>query len=95
MTALFKSWQVALNGTSVSEPALRSATCLLRNAIAHGRFSFSSDSRLLEEVTIVFEDWKPNATAAHWRASIRADKLRMFCHEFITLVIRADQEEVE
>ena len=58
----------------------------LRNAIAHGRFSFSSESRDLAEVTIEFEDWKPKASVAHWRASIRADQLHEFCLHFITLV---------
>lgn len=58
----------------------------LRNAISHGRFFFSSESRVLKEVTIQFEDWKPHAKAAHWRATIRADCLREFCLRFIDLV---------
>jgi hypothetical protein len=67
----------------------------LRNAIAHGRFSFSSESRVLEEVTIVLEDWKKNASTAHWRASIRADHLREFCLRFINLVNAVDQPEAQ
>lgn len=67
----------------------------LRNAISHGRFSFSSESRVLAEVTIEFEDRKPNASAAHWKASIRADHLRTFCLRFITLVNEADQAEIQ
>ena len=58
----------------------------LRNAIAHGRFKFSSDSRELQEVTIEFEDRKRGANAADWRASIRAEHLRDFCSRFIALV---------
>lgn len=61
------------------------ARCL-RNAIAHGRFAFSSESRVLKDVEVTFEDWKPNAKAAHWRASIRADHLREFCVRFIDLI---------
>jgi len=63
----------------------------LRNAIAHGRFQFSSESRVLNEVTIEFEDWKRNATKAYWRASIRADNLRKFCLLFIDLVTKPVQ----
>jgi hypothetical protein len=42
----------------------------LRNAIAHRRISFSSDSRELEEVDLEFEDQLPGAVAPHWRADI-------------------------
>lgn len=61
----------------------------LRNAIAHGRFRFSSESRVLHKVTIEFEDLKRKATKAHWRASIRADHLREFCLLFVALVTKS------
>jgi hypothetical protein len=63
----------------------------LRNAIAHGRFSFSSESRVPADVTIDLEDWKHNASSAHWRGSIRADLLRDFCLRFIALINQAQR----
>ena len=50
----------------------------LRNAAAHGRYYFSSDSRQPREVTITVED-KPRGQPINWSASIRADKLYTFC----------------
>src|SRR5207244_2919357 len=34
----------------------------IRNAAAHGHLQFSSDSRLLSEVTISLSDYRPHAT---------------------------------
>ena len=53
----------------------------LRNAAAHGRFSFTGDSesRNLEEVWLVVED-RPNKRAkTNWRAMIRGNELLDFC----------------
>lgn len=76
------AWDLLLGDAQTLGDLARS----LRNAIAHGRFSFSSESRSLTDVEVTFEDWKPHATAAHWRARIRADQLREFCVRFIELV---------
>ena len=51
----------------------------LRNAAAHGRYWFSSDSRLLSEVTITVNDWDPREKKIVWIAKIRADQLLYFC----------------
>lgn len=58
----------------------------LRNAVAHGHMDFSSDSRLMEEVYIVVEDYKKNANEPHWRARICCKDLRNFCLRFIDLL---------
>ena len=58
----------------------------LRNAVAHGRVKFSSDSRDLGEVTIDFEDWKPGASEAYWSACMKANDLRDFCLNLIGLL---------
>lgn len=50
----------------------------LRNAAAHGRYTFDSDSLDPEEVTITVKD-KPQHGPINWCASIRADKLHRFC----------------
>ena len=51
----------------------------LRNATAHGRLDFSSDSRFLSEVMVTVEDAWPKSKEVHWRAEIRADQLYEFC----------------
>ena len=50
----------------------------LRNAAAHGRYSFSSNSRDPQEVVITVKD-KPEGGDINWIAEIRADKLYYFC----------------
>lgn len=58
----------------------------LRNAIAHKRLRFSSDSRDPEEVRIEFADAKSDEATAYWRAEISADALLDFCRRFVALV---------
>ena len=57
----------------------------VRNAAAHGRFSFSSDSRYMEDVTITVED-APKCKPINWRAEIRGDQLYEFCMELTAYV---------
>lgn len=58
----------------------------LRNAVAHGHLTFSSDSPHLKDVEIAVEDYKPKATEAYWRAHIGASDLRTFCMKFLELL---------
>lgn len=58
----------------------------LRNAVAHGRVRFSSDSRNIEEVAIDFADCNPGEDRPNWRARIQAKDLRDFCLRFIDLL---------
>jgi DNA-binding MarR family transcriptional regulator len=58
----------------------------LRNAVAHGRMRFSSDSRHMGDVTIEVEDWHPHARGPHWRARIGASDLRGFSLRYIALI---------
>lgn len=52
----------------------------IRNALAHRRISFSSDSRNPAEVDIIFRDKKCiKKNEELWEACIRADYLREFC----------------
>lgn len=74
-------WNIAV-GTSgtLSELVHR-----LRNATAHGRLTFSSESRSLDEVEISF--WDSIGTAApHWKADINGRDLYEFCLRFTDLV---------
>ena len=54
----------------------------VRNAAAHGRIAFSSDSRFLHEVLITVEDSADEGKTINWRAEIRGDHLYEFCTRF-------------
>jgi hypothetical protein len=58
----------------------------LRNAAAHGRVTFSSDSRNIEEVTVRFDDARHGTQPIHWRGRIGAEDLKRFCVQFIELI---------
>ncbi len=58
----------------------------LRNAIAHGRITFSSDSKNLEEVMLTVEDKKNRNAPVDWSARMNAAELRVFCVKFTDLV---------
>jgi hypothetical protein len=58
----------------------------LRNAVAHGRLRFSSDSRQIEEVAIEVEDSHPHARGPHWCTRIGAAELRAFCLRYVALI---------
>lgn len=58
----------------------------LRNAVAHGHMSFSSDSHLADQVVIEVEDYRGTPKEAFWRAQLRAKDLRMFCLRFTDLL---------
>lgn len=59
---------------------------LLRHAVAHGNIQFSSDSRLLSEVSIDVENYRFGKTTPNWKAHISAPELRDFCLRFIQLI---------
>ena len=54
----------------------------VRNAAAHGRIAFSSDSRYLHEVMITVEDSRGKGKSIYWRAEIKGDDLYEFCLRF-------------
>lgn len=59
----------------------------LRNAVAHGRLTFTSDSRRLEEVEIIVEDKeKREDLEPYWCAQIEATGLRTFCLRFLDFI---------
>lgn len=58
----------------------------LRNAVAHGRITFSSDSMNMNEVTIRIQDKKPNSPEPDWCVRMHAPDLRAFCVRFVALV---------
>ena len=58
----------------------------LRNALAHRRIEFDSDSRVMEEVNITFKDRKPNAMQDYWGLKINAADLYQFVLRFSELI---------
>ena len=58
----------------------------LRNAVAHGNMSFSSESQDIEEVLIEVEDYKNKGIKLYWRASIGINDLKLFCYKFVDLI---------
>ncbi len=58
----------------------------IRNAVAHGRLHFSSDSRRLHEVMVEFEDWKPSAKKPYVCFKLNGSALHEFCLKLMALV---------
>jgi hypothetical protein len=76
------TWEITLGKANTLGQLIKH----LRNATAHGRITFSSDSRRLEEVYIEVEDFRMKATEPFWRARIKASDLLTFCLRFIDLI---------
>ncbi len=66
---------------------LRDLLWHVRNAIAHGRLAFSSDSDDLASVVLEFSD-RPNAPGSpdNWRVRITAADLLKFCLRYAMLI---------
>jgi hypothetical protein len=60
----------------------------LRNAVAHRRVRFSSDSGDFDKVNITFEDkpQRPKDAQINWCTTISAKHLRTFCLDLIQLL---------
>lgn len=59
----------------------------LRNAVAHGRLTFTSDSPRVEEVAIIVEDKERREDPEpYWCARIEAQDLRTFCLRFLDFI---------
>lgn len=59
----------------------------LRNAAAHGRILFSSDSTDSNKVAITFSDKKAKATKINWRVQMNVSDLETFCLRFIEMLL--------
>jgi hypothetical protein len=58
----------------------------LRNAVAHGHMTYSSDSLIPNDVEIRFEDRKNKTTPVNWVALLRAEDVKEFCRRFAKFV---------
>lgn len=90
MTEGWFGWSVILDcpkkGRSRTN-TLRDLLFHLRNAVAHGRLTFSSDSARIADVVVTAED-QPNSEGAvvNWRAEITGPALKHFCLSFLQFV---------
>ena len=75
-------WKIAVGSCMT----LGELTRHLRNAVAHGRITYSSDGRSDLTVILTVTDCRVKNAAPYWKASIRASDLRQFCEKFIELI---------
>lgn len=83
-------WSVTLDSPKKGKPLTDTLGDLLfhlRNAVAHGRLMFSSDSPRIMDVVVTAED-QPSGEGAvvNWRAEITGPALRHFCIRFLEFV---------
>jgi HEPN pEK499 p136 len=78
LSALCKRGWPAWQSTIDNPRTLKQLVRHMRNAIAHGRIRFSSDSKILAEVQFEFADRDPNTGQLTWQATIGGDALRTF-----------------
>lgn len=81
------SWTITQDDPQDPTKTLAQILKHVRNATAHGRLTFTSDSRHIEEVAIIVEDKKRREDPApYWCARIDAKDLRSFCHHFLDFI---------
>jgi hypothetical protein len=80
-------WVIARDDDKAPTLTLGQILKHLRNAVAHGRISYTSDSPLIENVSLLVEDKRRREDSEpYWRAEIKAEHLRSFCDRFFTLI---------
>ena len=80
------NWTITLDDPKRPTGTLADILKHLRNAIAHGRLTFTSDSEDLEDVAIIVEDKKKNDPEPYWRAQIDGRDLRSFCFYLLDFI---------
>lgn len=87
--AMTEGWpQWKMSGTLIETNSVKTVGDLielLRHSVSHGNVSFDSDSRVLSDVAITFENC-PEGKSKNWRAMIAADQLVLFCRKFSAFV---------
>lgn len=80
------SWTITRDDTAKPTRTLGDVLGHLRNAVAHGRITFTSDSPRMHEVRLLVEDKKHGHGEPHWCAEIAAPDLKTFCERFLTYI---------
>jgi hypothetical protein len=82
----WSGWTITLDDPAKPTKTLADVLRHLRNAVAHGRLTFTSDSPRLEEVAIIVEDKKREDPKPYWCARIDGAALRSFCLHFLDFI---------
>jgi len=80
------NWTILLDDPKERTSSLGHLLKHLRNAACHGGLIYNSDSRNIEDVTIIVENRKPGIRETYWKASISAKDLRTFCYNLLNLI---------
>lgn len=81
------SWTIHLdNDPKEKTKTLGRLVFHLRNAVAHRRLRFSSDSSELSKVTFHAQDAERKNSAPYWRASISGAHLLVFCEKLAAII---------
>lgn len=78
-----------MSGPRVDENDIKTIGDLItqvRHAVAHSHVYFDSDSRVLSDVTITFQNRPSSQEPAEWTGMIRADHLAEFCRKFSSFI---------
>ena len=79
-------WHITKDEAKYRTATLYDIVRHLRNALAHGRLQFTSDSPQITEVAVIVEDKETGHSETDWRAEITAEDLRLFCYKFIDFI---------
>lgn len=77
------TWNITLKDPTRPTHTLGDLTWHLRNAVAHGLISFTSDSPKMDEVVFIVKDRKKRGSEPYWCAEIRAAELRTFWEHYL------------
>lgn len=81
------TWTITLDEPKKPTRTLWDIVRHLRNAIAHGRLTFTCDSPKMDDVGIFVEDRKnKNDTQPYWSAQMNARDLKRFCFRFLDFI---------
>jgi hypothetical protein len=80
-------WKITRDDLAKPTSTLGDLLRHVRNAVAHGRITFTSDSPRMEEVGILIEDKKDRKDSEpYWCAEIQAPHLRTFCERLLAYI---------
>lgn len=80
------TWKITLEDPKRPTDTLGDLIRHMRNAVAHGRITFTSDSPKIEDVVFIVKDKKPGDLLPNWTAEIGAPSLRAFCERYLMYI---------
>jgi hypothetical protein len=80
------TWTITGDDPKVPTETLEDLLRHVRNAVAHGRIRYTSDSPRMDEKGIRVEDQRPHELEPYWSAEIQAPDLKGFCDRFLDYI---------